>query len=99
MDSIIHLVNKDEGWRHINYFKKNKDRMKYHEYKEAGLPIGSGLVEGSCKFVVGKRFKGSHMRWKKKDNESVLKVRLAKLNGNLIEHFKPNQKKWSPWAA
>ena len=94
------LIDTDKGWKHINYFIKNTDRMNYDEYKEAGLPIGSGLVEGNCKFVVGKRFTGSGMRWKKADNIKVLRTRLAKLSGNLTDYFRPrSQQRTLPNAA
>jgi hypothetical protein len=97
-----YLLNNDdvtEGWSEIRYFQNNIDRMKYDEYKALGLPIGSGLVEGSCKFVIGKRFKGSGMRWKKPDNVAILKLRLAKLNERLADFFNPKPQKWTLWAA
>ena len=67
--------------------------MRYDEYQMLGLPRGSGLVEGACKFVVGKRFKGSGMRWKKRDNDSVLRTRPALLNGTLapLSDLDPNR--------
>ena len=80
---IDELSSKNEGWWHINHFNNNTERMNYHQYREDNLPIGSGEVEGSCKFVVGKRFKGSGMRCKKADNERVLKACMAKINGYL----------------
>jgi hypothetical protein len=83
------LSSKDEGWKHINYFSTNADRMHYHHYREENLPIGSGKVEGSCKFVIGKRFKGSGMRWKKADNQKVLRARIAKINSYLESHYLP----------
>lgn len=86
---IPELCSSDEGWKHVSYFRNNAPRMYYDQYRKANLPIGSGKVEGSCKFVVGKRFKGSGMRWKKADNEKVLRARLAKLNGYLEPHFRP----------
>jgi hypothetical protein len=99
-EEVQELTDTAAGWKHINYFKKNIDRMNYDEYKEAGLPIGSGLVEGNCKFVVGKRFKGSGMRWKRADNIKVLQTRLAKLNGNLPDYFRPQPQQWTlPNAA
>lgn len=94
-ERLKELTNGDRGQKEINYFMNNKDRMDYKEYKDKGYPIGSGAVEGSCKYVVGKRFKGSGMRWKKDDNERVLKVRLAKLNGILQDYFVPQPKCWS----
>jgi hypothetical protein len=81
------LSNPDEGQKHINYFLNNRDRMAYDQYREWGYPIGSGLVEGRCKLVVGKRFKGNGMRWKKLDNTAVLNARLHFLNGTLEAHF------------
>ncbi len=83
------LGSKAEGWKQINYFLHNAERMHYEQYRQAKLPIGSGKVEGSCKFVVGKRFKGSGMRWKKADNTKVLRARMAKLNGYLEPHYRP----------
>ena len=99
-EAVNEITDTDKGWKHINYFKKNIDRMNYDEYKKAGLPIGSGLVEGNCKFVIGKRFKGSGMRWKRADNIKVLRTRLAKLNGNLPDYFRPQAQQWTvPHAA
>lgn len=89
------LSSKDEGWKQINYFQNNAERMHYDEYRQAKLPIGSGKVEGSCKFVVGKRFKGSGMRWKKADNTKVLRARVAKLNGYLESHYRPSPRSYS----
>jgi hypothetical protein len=90
------VVERDSAIREINYFKNNLSRLDYDAYKAQGFPIGSGLVEGSCKFVVAKRFKGSGMRWKRQDNTRVLRVRVEKLNGNLHNYFKPQPKKWLP---
>ena len=33
----------------LNYFKNQKDRMRYAEYQKRGLPIGSGVIETTCK--------------------------------------------------
>jgi hypothetical protein len=49
-------------------------------YRQNGYPIWSGLVEVSCKLVIKKRFKGNEIRWRKRDNNSVLRVRLSILN-------------------
>jgi len=86
-DQRQHLTDRNLGQKHINYFLNNIKRMAYDQYRAMGFPIGSGLVEGSCKLVVGRRFKGNGMRWKLKDNESVLKTRLAEINGELAGFF------------
>ncbi len=89
-------TDRSEAVKQIHYFRANLSRMEYDHYRAQGLPIGSGLVEGSCKFVVGKRFKGSGMRWKRVDNAKVLQARLAKLNETLHAHFAPRPQKWIP---
>jgi hypothetical protein len=93
------VADRDSAVREINYFRNNLSRMDYDSYKAQGFPIGSGLVEGSCKFVVAKRFKGSGMRWKRRDNIRVLRVRVEKLNGNLHHYFQPQPQRWIPESA
>jgi len=92
------VADRDSAIRELNYFRNNLGRMDYDIYKALGFPIGSGLVEGSCKFVVAKRFKGSGMRWKRRENTRVLRVRVEKLNGNLHSYFKPQPQKWT-WGS
>ena len=91
----IKLSDHDAGVKHINYFCNNKSRMEYDLYREQALPIGSGLVEGQCKLVVNRRFKGNGMRWKAADNDAVLDVRLAVLNNTLDSAFVPKPRKFS----
>ena len=88
------IKDRDEAQKHINYFWNNRWRMQYHEYRARGYPIGSGFVEGQCKLIVGKRFKGNGMRWKKADNEAVLDDRLAVLNNTLDSYFVPKPREF-----
>jgi hypothetical protein len=91
--SRLHQVSdRSLAVKEYRYFLKNKKRMQYDLYREQDLPIGSGKVEGSCKFIVGKRFKGNGMRWMSRDNQRVLKARLASLNNRLEPHFRPTPK-------
>jgi hypothetical protein len=47
----------------IGYLKDNRDSLWYRDRLAQGLPIGSGLVEGTCKNMVGKRLKLNNPRW------------------------------------
>ena len=89
------ISDSNEAVKHINYFKNNISRMEYDIYRDHGYPIGSGLVEGQCKLVVNRRFKGNGMRWKSDDNDSVLDVRLALLNNTLDSSFIPKPRKFT----
>lgn len=46
-----------------DYFDKNKDRMRYPEFRAHGLFSGSGVIEAGCKTLIGARLKQSGMFW------------------------------------
>ena len=48
----------------IGYFSKQTGRMNYCARLYAGQVIGSGMVEGACKNLIGKRLKQTAARWK-----------------------------------
>jgi hypothetical protein len=56
-------VKKDEVDRELGYFLNNAPRMRYHWFRQCGLFTGSGVVEASCKTVIGQRLKQSGMHW------------------------------------
>ncbi len=66
------------------YFETNKRRMQYLEVRDAGLPIGSGMVESGCK-QFGARFDGAGMRWSRPGAERVIPIRAAILSGRFDE--------------
>jgi hypothetical protein len=51
-----------EGLR--TYFAPHQDHTGYAARLAAGQSIGSGLVEGACKQVIGRRLKQTGARWK-----------------------------------
>jgi hypothetical protein len=59
----------------MNYFKNNKHRCRYDEIAEANLPIGSGIVEATCKTLVSQRLKRSGMSWKEAGGQAILTFR------------------------
>jgi hypothetical protein len=73
----------------IHYFETNSERMRYAEYRAAGYPIGSGVVESACKRLIGARLKGAGMCWGKLGAQGVLTLR-AELLSNRWEQSWPN---------
>jgi hypothetical protein len=65
----------------VGYYEGHRKWMRYDRYIAAGLPIGSGAVEGACGHVVKDRMEGSGMRWKLPGAEAVLKTRALDLTG------------------
>jgi len=73
----------------IGYLEQNRDSLWYRRRLAEGLPIGSGLVEGTCKNVVGKRLKLNSARWRVRRAEHMAALRCL--------HY---SKLWEPyWAA
>src|ERR1019366_6864625 len=67
--------------KQIAYFERNRSRMLYQTFRQAGYFIGSGVVEAGCKTVVGQRLKLSGMLWSRKGACHLLTVRCALLSG------------------
>lgn len=61
--------------REINYLKKRKDRMRYKRYLAAKLPIGSGVIEATCKTLATERMKRSGMSWLNEGGQAILTLR------------------------
>jgi hypothetical protein len=64
-----------------DYLQTHQARLRYHLFRAAGWPVGSGVVEGACKHVVGLRFKRKSTRWTRAGARAVLHLRLDRLNG------------------
>lgn len=60
------------------YLKNNADRMKYPEYRKAGLPVTSSWVESLIK-EINYRVKGTEKFWNEHGAECILVVRAAAL--------------------
>lgn len=70
--------------KEATYFENNKRRMQYLEVRDAGLPIGSGMVESGCK-QFGARFNGAGMRWSREGAERLIPIRAAILSHRFEE--------------
>lgn len=63
------------------YLDRHRDHIDYARYKALGLPLGSGMVESACKWLIQQRFKGVGMRWSEDGFNHLLHLRLAWVNG------------------
>jgi hypothetical protein len=71
------------------YLSRHQDHIDYAKYKELGLPLGSGMVESACKWLIQQRFKGVGMRWGEEGFNHLLHLRLAWVNGTFETLFEP----------
>jgi len=71
----------------LTYLNNHKDKMKYDDYRKAGLPITSSLMESAVK-QINQRVKGSEKFWSEKGSEAVLQLRADHLSdGDILETF------------
>ena len=47
----------------ITYFGNHLHQMRYAQFRDKGMPIGSGVTEAACKTLVKQRLCCSGMRW------------------------------------
>jgi hypothetical protein len=63
--------------RLTRYLEANRDSLWYRQRLESGLPIGSGLIEGACKNMIGKRLKANSARWRIRRAERIGALRAV----------------------
>jgi hypothetical protein len=72
----------------LSYFENQKDRMKYAEYRCAGLPITTSHVESTIK-QMNHRVKGTEKFWSEDGAEAILQLRA-----DLISETQPLEGFW-----
>ncbi len=65
----------------INYIATKVDLMNYPDCRGHGWQIGTGMVESTCKQLVGIRLKGPGMHWSEKGALAVTALRAIDFNG------------------
>jgi hypothetical protein len=88
IDALAQLPGYDKELceREIGYFTKNKERMRYADFKRQGLFVGSGVMEAGCRTVVGQRLKQSGMHWTVSGANNIISLRCSLLS-NRWEDF------------
>lgn len=74
----------------LTYLRNNVSRMNYPEYRQAGLPITSCLIESQVK-EMNKRVKGSEKFWNDgEEGEAILQVKAALISDDdrLASHMR-----------
>jgi hypothetical protein len=64
------------------YFRRNQPYMDYAEYLRRGWPIGTGVIEGTCRHLVKDRMELSGMRWTIAGAGALVALRAVNENGD-----------------
>jgi hypothetical protein len=69
------------------YVERNLERMSYALARAEKAPIGSGVIEAGCKYIVKQRAGISGARWKRKGLQTVLSLRALHESTNRWGQF------------
>lgn len=71
----------------IHYLEKNKERMRYAQFRAQGLFVGSGVVEAGCKTIIGQRLKQSGMEWSVRGANAIIALRCMILSDRFEDYW------------
>jgi hypothetical protein len=61
----------------LQYLETRREQITYAQFRAAGYPLGSGIVESANKLVVEARLKGSGMHWARANVNPLVALRAA----------------------
>jgi len=62
------------------YFQRHHQHIRYRHFEQQQIPMGSGMIESACKWLIQQRFKGVGMRWSEDGFNHLLILRVAWVN-------------------
>jgi hypothetical protein len=73
--------------RALTYLRNHQDKMKYDEYRKAGLPLTSAVMESTVK-QMNQRVKGTEKFWCAEGAEAIVQLRADHLSdGEPLDDF------------
>ena len=69
------------------YFRDNRHRMNYAQFRKQGLCTSSGVLEAGCKNVLGARLKRSGMHWTVRGANAITALRCTRLSGRFEDFW------------
>jgi len=83
----IHAQANEEARKCFDYVTRNRQRMRYPEFRAQGLCVGSGVVEAGCKTAIGTRCKRAGMHWTVAGADAIIALRCCKLSGRFEDFW------------
>lgn len=74
----------------LNYLAGHQERLPYALRLRRGQPIGSGLIEGAAKNLIGRRLKANNARWVPENVNRIAGVCCATYSGTWDAYWESN---------
>jgi hypothetical protein len=78
----------------LGYLEPRVKMMRYGKWMKEDLVIGTGVIEGAVRYVIGERMDCSGMRWIEGKAEAILHLRCIEVNGLWDHYFAWCQLRW-----
>ena len=82
-----HAQANEEARKCVDYIEDNRQRIRYPEFRAAGLCTSTGVVEAGCKVAVGTRCKRTGMHWTVAGVDAIIALRCCKLSGRFEDFW------------
>ena len=82
-----HTECPDEVQQAYGYFRDNRHRMNYAQFRRQGLCTSSGVLEAGCKNVLGARLKRFGMHWTVRGANAITALRCTRLSGRFEDFW------------
>ena len=84
---VVHADAVEESRQYVEYVTTNRQRMKYAEFRAAGLCTSTGVVEAGCKTAIGTRCRRAGMHWTVAGADAIIALRCCKLSGRFEDFW------------
>lgn len=82
-----HAATHDDARKCVDYVERNRERMRYPEFRAAGLCTSTGVVEAGCKVAIGTRCKRAGMHWTVAGVDAIIALRCCLLSGRFEDFW------------
>jgi Uncharacterised protein family (UPF0236) len=82
-----HAATHDDARKCVDYVGRNRERMRYPEFRAAGLCTSTGVVEAGCKVAIGTRCKRAGMHWTVAGADAIIALRCCTLSGRFEDFW------------
>jgi transposase len=82
-----HAASWEEARKCALYIRRNRNRIRYPEFRAQGFCTSSGVVEAGCKVTIGTRLKRAGMHWTLRGSNAIIALRCCRLSGRFQDFW------------